>query len=80
VKEEVAGEEDEEEKKEIEIEDEVMYDMAKKFELVFVTEENKHLYTIYDVVLPLVGYNTEMPKHEGMKDIIMEIMKEDSIT
>ncbi len=48
--------------------------------LIEVTEENKHKYSIKDVVMPICGYKTRMPNNKELQDIILGIMSEDEIT
>ena len=48
--------------------------------LIEVTPENIHRYTINDVLMPIVGYRTRMPKNEELKQLILSIMAEDKIT
>jgi tRNA(Glu) U13 pseudouridine synthase TruD len=59
-----------------------MQPKAKSIEeaLIEVNEENIHKYTINDVVMPIVGFRTRMPKNEELKKIILDIMAEDKIT
>lgn len=55
---------------------------SKKVEevLITVTEENKHKYTINDVVMPLVGYKTQLPQNEDLQKMMIGIMSQDEIT
>jgi tRNA(Glu) U13 pseudouridine synthase TruD len=48
--------------------------------LIEITEANIHKYTINDVVMPIFGYRTRMPKNEELRNIILGIMAEDKIT
>ena len=48
--------------------------------LIEVTPDNISKFTINDVVMPLVGYKTRMPANEELKELILGIMAEDSIT
>jgi tRNA(Glu) U13 pseudouridine synthase TruD len=48
--------------------------------LIEVTPENIHRYTINDVLMPIVGYKTRMPKNEELRQLILGIMAEDKIT
>lgn len=48
--------------------------------MIEITEANIHKYTINDVVMPIVGYRTRMPKNEELRNIILGIMAEDKIT
>jgi tRNA pseudouridine13 synthase len=53
--------------------------MCNKDIIIDVTADNIAQFTIYDVVLPVVGYSIRFPENE-MKDMIMEILKEDNIS
>ena len=46
--------------------------------IVDVTEENIAQFTIHDVVHPVFGYSIRFPENK-IKEIIMEIMKEENI-
>ena len=50
-----------------------------KFSITFIDESNINQFSIFDVVLPLLGTETELPKNElGTK--ILEYLKEDGLT
>jgi tRNA pseudouridine13 synthase len=45
-----------------------------------VTAENIADFTMYDIVLPIVGPSVRLPQHEGMAQIMLDILNEDKIT
>lgn len=48
--------------------------------VVDVTSENLHEFTLNDIVMPMVGYETRMPENQDLQMIILEIMAKDGIT
>lgn len=48
--------------------------------VIDVTEENLHEFSLSDIVMPMVGYETRMPVNEDLCKIINEIMAKDGIT
>lgn len=52
---------------------------AKKIKYVEVTEENKHEYTLYDVIFPLIGHSVKLPKNKEMRELIEGILKDDGM-
>jgi len=51
----------------------------KKIKYVEVTEENKHEYTLYDVIFPLIGHSVKLPKNDEMRALIEGILKDDGM-
>lgn len=45
-----------------------------------VTPDNINDYTIYDVVMPLVGYDTKMPPSAEIQAIYDDLLNQDGIT
>ncbi|KAJ2498559.1 multisubstrate pseudouridine synthase 7 [Coemansia sp. RSA 1972] len=46
---------------------------------VLVTEENAHEFSIYDVVLPLPGWDVQYPEHQ-VKNVYQDIMAKDGLS
>ncbi|CAI2361379.1 unnamed protein product [Moneuplotes crassus] len=46
----------------------------------FVTEENIKDFTIFDVVMPMIGKSIQLPENEDLKKLYLEYMEEDGIT
>lgn len=47
--------------------------------IIIATEENLHKYTIFDVVLPIVGSRVKLPKND-VTDELERLLKEDDLT
>lgn len=45
-----------------------------------VTEENVSQYTIFDVVMPMIGKSVQFPQNQELKNLYDKYMKEDEIT
>jgi len=48
--------------------------------VVEVKEGEEDKYSLFDVILPIVGYKVKMPANPEMREIIEKIMKEDNIS
>jgi len=48
--------------------------------LVTVTEETVGNYSIFDVVMPIIGHKVPLPANPDLKAIMEGIMAEDNIT
>jgi tRNA pseudouridine13 synthase len=54
---------------------------TKKSDLVIeVTEDNLSEYSIYDVVMPMVGPSVRMPSNPDVKKIILDILEQDGMS
>jgi len=45
-----------------------------------VTKENLSEFTIEDVVMPMIGYDVQLPENEDLKTIILDILKQDDLS
>ena len=48
--------------------------------VVDVTEENIHQFSIQQVVMPLIGYDTRLPANSDLAKIIVDVMQKDGVT
>lgn len=48
--------------------------------ITVVTEENIGNYTIFDVVMPMIGKSIQLPHNEDLKQLYQQFMDEDEIT
>ena len=47
--------------------------------MIDVTKDNIKDFTLEDIVMPMVGYETRMPRHKHLQDIIFHILAKDGI-
>jgi hypothetical protein len=45
-----------------------------------VTENNISEFKLSDVVMPLIGHDVRLPSHQGLQQILIEIMQKDGVS
>ena len=52
---------------------------SQKVQVIDVTKDNIKDFTLQDIVMPMVGYETRMPRHKDLQDIVYHILAKDGI-